>query len=36
MNLARRQNELAMTVIEYADQISSSLGYHATATALPG
>ncbi|MCG5219151.1 IclR family transcriptional regulator [Streptosporangium sp. KLBMP 9127] len=36
MNLAHRQTELAMTVIEYADQISSGLGYHATMTALPG
>lgn len=36
MNLGERQHELGMTVIEHADQISSSLGYHATITALPG
>lgn len=35
MDLGRRQSELAMTVIEYADQISSGLGYHATVSALP-
>ncbi|WP_326645608.1 IclR family transcriptional regulator [Nonomuraea fuscirosea] len=34
MNLAQRQDELAMTVIEYADQISSGLGHHATVTSL--
>ena len=34
MNLAQRQDELAMTVIEYADQISSGLGHHATVTGL--
>ncbi|SEE51969.1 IclR family transcriptional regulator [Jiangella alba] len=32
MNLATRQDELAMTVIEHADQVSLSLGYHATTT----
>lgn len=36
MNISARQHELSMTVIEHADQISSSLGYHATVTALPG
>jgi DNA-binding IclR family transcriptional regulator len=36
MNLAQRQDELAMTVIEYADQISSGLGYHAKVTGLTG
>lgn len=35
LNLPARQNELAMTVIEYADQISSNLGYHASVTAAP-
>lgn len=30
MNLSARQAELSMTVIEHADQISSSLGYHAS------
>ena len=30
MNLPARQSELSMTVIEHADQISSSLGYHAS------
>lgn len=29
MDLPNRQNELTMKVIEYADQISSGLGYHA-------
>lgn len=33
--LPERQNELAMTAIEYADQISMNLGYHATVTANP-
>ncbi|SDT49597.1 IclR family transcriptional regulator [Jiangella sp. DSM 45060] len=32
MNLPRRQDELAMTVIEQADRISSALGYHAAPT----
>lgn len=36
MNLGERQDQLAMTVIEYADQVSSGLGYHASVTALPG
>lgn len=36
MNISARQHELSMTVIEHADLISSSLGYHASVTALPG
>lgn len=34
MKLTQRQDELAMTVIEYADQISSGLGYHATVSPM--
>jgi DNA-binding IclR family transcriptional regulator len=36
MNLPDRQDELAMTVIEHADRISSGLGYHATPAAPAG
>jgi DNA-binding IclR family transcriptional regulator len=35
LRLGERQDQLAMTVIECADQISLGLGYHATVTALP-
>jgi len=34
MNLPDRQDELSMTVIEHADQVSSSLGYHASVRSI--